>query len=185
MARLVSAPFRSASFSSSARSTGSSLLRADTPSRRNAACAERPTTVRVNVIAPAWAVTISRRVGSVITAASATSPARIAANAPAPPSSSAGTVTSTASASSSTSASRNARMAAKPATTPPFMSTAPRPYSAPSRIWGEKAGVVHCNSSPAATTSMCPAIITLRPESAVPSRPATIGRFVRAASIPG
>ena len=36
---------------------GHSFSMAETPSRRNAACALRPWIVRVKVIAPAWAVT--------------------------------------------------------------------------------------------------------------------------------
>ena len=44
---------------------------AEIPSARNAACAPRPETLRVNVIAPAWALAIASSVGSVITAASA------------------------------------------------------------------------------------------------------------------
>ena len=85
--------------------TGRSLETAETPRRRNAACALLPVMVSVNVIAPACAVTSSRRVGSVITAQSPVQPARIAASMPAPPSSSPGTVTSIASPASSTSAS--------------------------------------------------------------------------------
>ena len=106
---------------------GQSFSIAETPSRRNAAWALRPWIVSVNVIAPAWAVTIWRSVGSVMTAEPPAKPARIAASIPAPPSSSPGTVSRIASPPSSTSASTSARSAARPATTPAFMSHAPRP----------------------------------------------------------
>jgi hypothetical protein len=40
---------------------------------------------------------------------------------------------------------------------PPFMSTAPRPQTMPSRIAPEKGGTRQALSSPGGTTSVCPA----------------------------
>ena len=115
-----------------------------------------PGTARRNVIAPAEMVTTSRRVGSGITAASPTYPARIAANVPAPPSSSDGTptrITSPASPSGPT-ARVTARIASSAATSPPFMSHVPRPNTRPSRRSGSNGGVVQLAGSPAGTTSV-------------------------------
>ncbi len=125
----VSAALRAVSSASSARSSVYRLSSADTPSRRTEACAARPGTVSRNVSAPAWAITTSRPVGSVITAASPTIPARIAASIPWPPSSSDGTETASTSPSNRSAApdAATARSAARIATTPPFMSQAPRP----------------------------------------------------------
>ena len=57
---------------------------------------------------------------------------------------------------------------------------------APSRICGEKAGVVHCNSSPGGDhVDVAGDHHPSAGRSALPSRPATSGRFVRGASMPG
>ena len=58
------------SSASSARRSTYRLSSADTPSRRCDACAARPGTVSRNVIAPAWATTMSRFDGSVMIARS-------------------------------------------------------------------------------------------------------------------
>ena len=70
MSGSVSAPFRAVSSASRALDEVCRLSSADTPSRRTEACAARPGTVSLNVIAPAWAMTMSRPVGSVMIATS-------------------------------------------------------------------------------------------------------------------
>ena len=144
--------------------------------------------VRRKVIAPAWAVTRSSAVGSGITATSPVTPARIAASIPPPPSSSEGTVTNRISPPSSTPACRlalaTARTAARPAITPPFMSTAPRPYSSPPTRVGVQGGDRHSDSSPTGTTSTWPRTIARRPPGR-PVRPMTTGKWVRSTSLPG
>ena len=81
------------------------------PSRRCEAWAARPGTVSRNVIAPAWATTMSRFDGSGMIARSPVTPARIAASVPWPPSSSDGTSATT---SSPSSRSRSPRAAERP-----------------------------------------------------------------------
>ena len=126
----VSAALRRVSSASRACASTNSLSSAETPSRRCEACAARPGTVSRNVIAPAWATTMSRSDGSVMIARSPVAPARIAASVPCPPSSSDGTsaTSSSPSSRSRSPAAPSARTAARIAATPPFMSQAPRPY---------------------------------------------------------
>ncbi len=78
----VSASLRRASSASSAATSVCRFASADTPSVRRLACAALPGTVSRNVMAPAWATTMSRPDGSVITARSPDAPARIAASVP-------------------------------------------------------------------------------------------------------
>ena len=110
------------------------------------------------MIAPAWAMTTSRPVGSVMTAMSPVAPARIAASMPWPPSSSDGTLATRISPSrrSSRPASRIARTAARIDATPPFMSHAPRPNSRSPSIAADHGSSDHVARSPTGTTSTCP-----------------------------
>ncbi len=175
------AVLRRASRSSSAAWTGRNFSNALTPSSRSAPWADSPRTVRRNDRAPACAGAIVSPVGSITMAASARTPCSSSASVPQPPSSSPITGETSSGPGGSTPASARALAACKPHANPPFMSTAPRPYSRPSDSGGVHGDDDQSAGSPAGTTSTWPLSSRLGPPP-LPRRPSTPSAPLRSTS---
>src|SRR3954471_6414602 len=156
---------------------------AEQPSSRSAACAARPRTTPLKVSAPAWAHTTVRPLGSGSSAASNAASRSSAAKVPRPPSSSEPTACSTTVGTSAAPAARSAASACRAAATPPFMSSAPRPYSRPSSTVPDQGPCRH-GTVPGPTTSTCP-LRHRRPDAAPSSVAVAPHSSVRGASSPG
>ena len=168
---------------------GMNFSMALTPSVRREAWVAAPLTMSRNVSAPPFAGTRSRLVGSGTMHMSALMPCRSSAKVPRPPSSSPTTGARITSPRSVIPLSEMARMAAHPATSPAFMSQAPRPTmtSMPSRCSrrGVNGSPDQASRSPGGTTSVWPLMRSVWPPP-VPARVAvTPTACDRATSMPG
>ena len=140
------------------------------------AWAALPSTVTVAQRTPTWARSARWLNGSGMIAASVRGPRARQAAAPLPVHSS--SITDSTQIVPRSATSRSARSAPSIATTPAFMSAAPRPYMRPSSISAPHGSYDQLRSTPTGTTSMCPLKVSERPPP-VPRRIAvTFGRRV-------
>ena len=156
--------------------TGSAFNAALSAWSARSACAALPSIVTVAHSTPTWATSAAWLNGSGISAASVLGPRARHAAAPLPVHSSSITVSTHSVPRSSTS--RSARSAPSIATTPAFMSAAPRPYMRPSSISAPHGSCVQLRSTPSGTTSMWPLKVSERPPPAPRRIAVTLGRRV-------
>ena len=154
--------------------TGSALSAAFSAWSARSAWAARPSTVTRAHSTPTWATSAAWLNGSGISAASVRGPRARQAAAPLPVHSS--SITVSIRMSPRRPASRRTRTAPSMATTPAFMSAAPRPYIRPSTISAPHGSCVQWCSGVTGTTSMCPLNVSDRPPPLPGSTAVTFGR---------